>query len=210
MWALLDKISYLWQKAVFWMPVVRSGSNIADNYSTLPPLDYRVARGPRALLPTPLIRAVQNRTRPIPHGNWSAVVINIIDECTIWSYYRRLNSFPRERRRLCLCENIRMNIAGCHTPSIHSFACQPKMFIFSIRLCVCAVYLYVHSSIHPSINLSVRQKSHLFCLVSYPLTLVYPSVCLMYHTFTVYQITISSAVLLVYVCGRQKSRTLTS
>ena len=51
------------------MPVVRSGGNVAKNYSALPPLDYRVARGSRVLLPTPLIRAVQNRTRSIPHGN---------------------------------------------------------------------------------------------------------------------------------------------
>ena len=79
-----------------------------------------------------------------------------------------------------------------------------------VCVCVCAVYLYVHSSIHPSINLSVHQISHLFCLVSYPLTLVYPPVSLMYHTFTVYQIIISSAVLLVYLCGRQKSGILTS
>jgi hypothetical protein len=150
MWALLDRIPYLRQKAVFWLPIVRSGSNIDNNYSTLPLLDYRVARRPLVLLTRPLIRAVQNRTRPIPHGNWSAVVINVIYEVTIWSYYRRLNSFPRERRRLSLCENIRMNIAGCHTPSIHSFACQPKMFIFSIRLYVCRLPVcpFIKPSIH--------------------------------------------------------------
>jgi len=43
-----------------------------------------------------------------------------------------------------------MNIAGCHTPSFHSFACQPKMLIFFIRLCVCRLPVcpFINPSIH--------------------------------------------------------------